>query len=105
MRLCEDHRLGGIRDGTPHECVGCAFEALRAENVRLREGIEDLANAWLCLDHGGEEAERICALLSPGTTARCRGCGSLKGTVNDSGLCISCRAMRTMLKEVSEEKK
>ena len=34
----------------------------------LRARIADLADRWLCLDHGGEEAEMIRALLVPKET-------------------------------------
>jgi len=29
MRLCEEHRLGGIPGVSADECVGCAYRALR----------------------------------------------------------------------------
>jgi len=31
MRLCEEHRLGGIKSASPDDCIGCALdEALKA---------------------------------------------------------------------------
>jgi hypothetical protein len=37
MRLCEEHRLGGIRDISADECVGCAYDALR-ESLEAMDG-------------------------------------------------------------------
>jgi hypothetical protein len=38
MRLCEEHRLGGIHGVSADECVGCAYDA-------LRESFEDMAGS------------------------------------------------------------
>jgi hypothetical protein len=37
MRLCEEHRLGGILGVSADECVGCAYEALR-ESLEAMDG-------------------------------------------------------------------
>jgi hypothetical protein len=55
------------------EAVGLVFDALAdgAYETGRKEGIEEAAQlfelhnsfAWLCMDHGGEEAEKICKMI------------------------------------------
>ena len=35
MRLCEDHRLGGVKGVTDTDCIGCVVERLLARIAKL----------------------------------------------------------------------
>jgi hypothetical protein len=45
MRLCEEHRLGGIHGVSAEGCVGCAYDALRESLEAMDESRSSMVSA------------------------------------------------------------
>ncbi len=42
MRICEEHRLGGVARVEDHECVGCVVDALVKERDTYGRALEEI---------------------------------------------------------------